>query len=912
MSAAPSPALPLRSALGRGDLLRLAVRLDDRALDRVAAQWGYCVLAEAEPISPSPEIPEIALLESAPTQLAEPEAEPKATTGSNLSWAPLPFWRVESYEFLAQERGEPVRPVAALTARELVAEATGRCPVPRPIVPPARLRGWLEAATQTTRPGREVDTVRIVEAWSRGTQLRTFPHRAARGTTGSVRLLVDASERLMPFWEDQRDLERQLRRLVGKAALEPARGTEPLARAWFAPRNRDSWPLRRIEPGQVVLLLGDLGFLSREDRRDGWLRLGRELARAGARLHALVPCPRNRWEGDAARVWRAVDWQQPTGRQAQEGPRLSPAALKRRALRLLCLLSPSLRIEPALVRAVRALFPPDRADLGTEADLWARPELRGQSAVGAAFEPEAQKRWRARFERLPREVREAVLEVLTSLHTYLPRELRDEEVLTGELLGGLSETWRPRVEEARLHLARLARTRAEATGLSLAWKEALTKRVRLLSTRLPSAVWQALQLGDSLRLAVAALAREEPEAPFPAGYVPLPEAGDEDRRWRVIQQGEELLLEPWSPAPWEGPGSPIAEIRGGVVLARQGEGSVAVQLSAAAQRFEPANPSPLILTTSLERLTLQRTEVPDWATAAGRDRYSLWAAFEVKGVEHRMRWIPPGRFWMGSPEEEEGRWDNEGPRHEVELTRGFWLGEVPCTQDLWEAVMGSNPSWFRSPDRPVETVSWQDCGRFLKKLKRQDGRLGLRLPTEAEWEYACRAGTTASTYAEERWIFGELDSPVLDEIAWYSGNSGLGFELEQVWRSSDWSEKQYPHTKAGTRRVGTQCPNPWGLHDTLGNVWEWCQDFSGEYSRALQRDPDGASSGSDRVFRGGSWLDDEQYVRAAARGWYAQSSRGDDLGFRLARGQEAAPSQSGGGAPSRGVGAGAGSHRRNL
>ncbi len=134
----------------------------------------------------------------------------------------------------------------------------------------------------------------------------------------------------------------------------------------------------------------------------------------------------------------------------------------------------------------------------------------------------------------------------------------------------------------------------------------------------------------------------------------------------------------------------------------------------------------------------------------------LWAKVEVEDVPVRFRWIPPGRFRMGSPDDEAGRWKDEGPRHEVTLTRGFWLAETSCTQALWEAVVGENPSRFQSSDRPVDQMSWDDCQGFLEKVNGRVPGLEARLPTEAEWEYACRAGTETSTYA-----------PDLDKIAWW-------------------------------------------------------------------------------------------------------------------------------------------------
>ncbi|MDY7095521.1 MAG: formylglycine-generating enzyme family protein [Acidobacteriota bacterium] len=276
---------------------------------------------------------------------------------------------------------------------------------------------------------------------------------------------------------------------------------------------------------------------------------------------------------------------------------------------------------------------------------------------------------------------------------------------------------------------------------------------------------------------------------------------------------------------------------------------------------------------------------PDWAVEWGEDRYGVFASFEVEGVPQRLRWIPPGRFWMGSPEHEKGRWDDEGPRHLVELTEGFWLAETPCTQALWQAVMGENPSRFQSPQWPVEQVSWEDCHRFFEAVEEKEPRLKCRLPTEAEWEYACRAGTEGATWAGDLEILGANNAPLLDDIAWYGGNSGKGFDLEGGVDSSDWPEKQYDHTEAGTREVALKERNPWGLYDMLGNVFEWCSDWKEEYPSELQVNPAGSERGAHRVLRGGSWRSYAQSVRAASRYWSHPAARSDHLGVRLALGQ---------------------------
>ncbi len=207
----------------------------------------------------------------------------------------------------------------------------------------------------------------------------------------------------------------------------------------------------------------------------------------------------------------------------------------------------------------------------------------------------------------------------------------------------------------------------------------------------------------------------------------------------------------------------------------------------------------------------------------------------------------PGRFTMGcAPMGSSPNFDNRA--HEVTLTRGFWMQKAPLTQVQWIAVMGSNPSHFSDNElRPVEQVSWEDAQTFLRALNQQTGK-EFRLPTEAEWEYACRAGTPG----------GYAGSP--DELAWYSANSG--------------------HT---THPVATRTPNAWGLYDMHGNVWEWCQDCYAMLPEARAQDPTGATSGSARVLRGGSWVNDDYYARSFHRYSLSASFRSSIIGFRLAR-----------------------------
>ena len=240
---------------------------------------------------------------------------------------------------------------------------------------------------------------------------------------------------------------------------------------------------------------------------------------------------------------------------------------------------------------------------------------------------------------------------------------------------------------------------------------------------------------------------------------------------------------------------------------------------------------------------------PAWASAWGQDSYGPWVAFRVGGVEQRLRWIPPGRFLMGSPDDDREAIEREKPQHEVQLTKGFWLFDTPCTQALWQVVMGENPSRFQGDDRPVERVRWEDCREFIRKLNVLLPGLALCLPTEAEWEYACRAETDTPRYAQD-----------LDAIAWYSENSDRE-----------------------THPVGQKDPNVWGLYDMLGNVEEWCHDGHRDYTRERVVDPIGPlETGVERVVRGGLWVGDAQCVRAAYRDWSVPGYRNDYVGFRCA------------------------------
>lgn len=206
--------------------------------------------------------------------------------------------------------------------------------------------------------------------------------------------------------------------------------------------------------------------------------------------------------------------------------------------------------------------------------------------------------------------------------------------------------------------------------------------------------------------------------------------------------------------------------------------------------------------------------------------------YTVNGVSFKMIAVKGGTFQMGSDYE----YDYANPVHQVTLTKGYYIGETEVTQELWTAVMGSNPSYFTgNMQRPVEKVSWDDCQTFISRLNQLTGE-NFRLPTEAQWEYAARGGNKSKGY-----IYS--GSNTIDDVAWYYSNSSFT-----------------------THPVKTKAPNELGIYDMTGNVWEWCSDWYGSYSSAAQTDPTGPSTGSSRVGRGGCWDNDEMVIHVTRHG----------------------------------------------
>lgn len=876
----------MNAAVDLADLARLFAASPELDHARAAALLG---LRLREPA------PEETTKDDPAPQAEAPAGTLSVTAEETVSAAhdePMSFWRMESETRDTDtregsgERGDVTEDVPDERLDEDILHDTTRSifdtPPTEPLTPWSRLWPRLQRALQGAIEGRDPDVGALVRMWGRGEIARKVPRVKRRVWAGRVALWVDRSERLLPFWDDQDEVHKHLRALCGREAVRLCR-VDHAAEVLTAAREG-------VEADVPVLVLGDLGAYGTPYDRACWRSAAEHLQRCGVRRSALVVCPPERLDAASARAWSATPWE-------HDGCDHSATTRDERAAALLRLAAPAALVQPGMLRALRKLLPSTRVDASTEADVWQHADLSAQDASGMAFRTDAARRWRRRFaedDDLDDVSREAARDVIAAWHAQAPRELMHAETLAWHSwarrggVGGLGD----------LPAAREFARRVEGTLVAGAVFGEATEDVRRYGRELTGA------LHERVYKEVPELVRVWRESHRGVEGVEVPRTIPRERLTggarfalrdvAVRQVGDVLVVSTMRGSAWpseaRGAGSPVATLAGvgEHLLVRYGDGAWWQRVFEDGMEIALRNGSAITLGGARGEVVLRPWARESWATAAGRDHYGLWAEFKVKGVAYRMRWIPAGTFMMGSPEAEVGRFDRE-VLHAVTLTRGYWLVETPVTQGLWEAVMGKNPSGFEGDDRPVESVSWEDCREFCARLNEQVPGLEVALPTEAQWERACRAGTTTATWLGD--LSDEIRAPELEPIAWYRANSGNE-----------------------THAVRGKAANPYGLYDVLGNVWEWCSDWYGEYSSAPAIDPIGAGTGAERVVRGGSFFNVARLVRAAIRLADAPGNRDGNLGLRLCRGQESALRSTQAGAGERrgaagGRGAGRDTHR---
>jgi len=482
----------------------------------------------------------------------------------------------------------------------------------------------------------------------------------------------------------------------------------------------------------------------------------------------------------------------------------SPASRGRRADRLLGLLSSSVRIEPGLLRAVRRALPPGEADAGTEADVWQHRDIASRHPVAATPHREAIQRTSS----IGQEADALVQEALRHRHHWrqgLPREIWFLEVIG---LPAAVRRYLPHPEDFETACRFFAVLHNDPSRVidDLQAVESWLDEVRALAT--PEA-WDVTAFREAVGPVALRDRRFVPPASVDPGSIEVrpDEGGDPFPAQQLLlelrQLGRDLTL---SSRDDQEPGA--GSLMG---VLRSGNGLLSVSVTDDGK--------------------------PAWADDWDEDAHGAWASFSVVGrdgarITQRLRWCPPGRFQMGSPETEEGRYPDEGPRHEVAIGEGFWMFDTACTEALWQAVTDRTPDPRRGAEFPVTNVSWTDAQSFVRQLNAAKPGLDLSLPSEAQWEYACRAGT---------------DTPY---------NCGTKISGDLICYAS-----------RAPVAVGSLPPNGWGLFEMHGNVFEWCADhWHDSYDGAPANGSAwmAARGAAPRVVRGGSWYDGARDVRAAS------------------------------------------------
>ncbi len=773
---------------------------------------------------------------------------------------PLPFWRCAEQLRPQRERTQPVyQPWQGWSATPIHASDLFVPLAPWSELEP-RLRGMLDQVL-----GSAIDVDRLVSQVARLESIQRIPRQLKRAWGRRVYVVREDSSRLAPLHHDQQQVVQQLRRLLPPGELWHVRGVSPEG-LWY---DVDDHPelsqqdarFQQPDAAATLLVLSDLGVFDEAGRESAaWLLWARRMVSAGHRLLVLLPCAEDRLSPALRDLFTVRTWQSPRV-LVQDAPQRAEL-LEQIAIAAAL----TIRLEPGLLRQLRQQVL-GCVDGSLELEYWNSTRMRAQHPfAGTPDRQLACDSLLPLFEQWPQSQRRLVLQ---TVRQYRRTRQDCPEIWFEELLS-LSESSR--------HLAE-PQDVAEAFSLHADYERNLHSQteygrnvrgwLRSAVRRYPREAREDPEVGPLLQPLFDAVL-DGTGRPEPAGAIG-------EQRCVIRPAGQRLQLQVVSQtAASSVPPPRVAELE-----TERNAG----QLQADLERKSGVG-SPVGLAGDFGRLRLEQFQRPNWAVGVGYDRYGVWADLSVgadaTGRERlqRLRWIPGGEFWMGSPADEPGRDDDE-LRHRVCISRGYWMFDSACPQWLWQSVMGRNPSYFVDPDRPVESVSWEDCQEFLERLNELLGvGASFRLPSEAEWEYACRSGTESALYTGGLTLVGRNHGPELDLIAWYGGNSGVGYDLERSVESSDWEEKQYEFSRSGSRGVKLKVSNCWGMYDMLGNVWEWCGDWYEEYDMGQITDPVGASSGSARVIRGGGWFSNARSVRAAYRDWSGPGGAGSHLGFR--------------------------------
>ncbi len=785
----------------------------------------------------------------------------------------------------------------------------------RPLIRWPRLSPFLKQRMGTDLTGTCLDLRRLLRLATNGKPLLQLPRRTRRAWASQGVIIWDQSSEMFPFAEDVAWLCHQLKRERGHGGLR-------VIECKGCPRIRD---LAAVIPGTPILALSAMGqFTNDEVARARWHAFGNWLQTQGHHFQAISPVPKDRWNPELAQTWSLVNWDrghrlpraQSSSHRSHKSYKshslstmglmrpIEPTGQKTPADDLLDLLSPSSLVEPALLREARMLMAAryrgqQPVNAGTEWDAWHHADgWHSISSFGFLPGEVYDERLARRRELADRELVCQISNAICIQHETCSSVIAAEAELRSCLTGASDEDQLAKVKSLldRVidRLKRLARHPQNREGRISGLPEWFPQMIQRLSPDIRQDPAIETTIAEGLALAHTWL---KTDVELPRGVnvdrfdeaTRLAAAAIEDAAdpidYIVGMHGSHLSFFPADSD--QRIQTPLGRIRAGgsqriQIASSPSSETTWIQLNG---EYHPgirlkSPPSELTIESSHSRLHFAGIERPDWAQRMWYDKFGIAAEFKINDVPFVLRWIPPGHFLMGSPDDEQGRYIDEGPQHVVTISRGFWMGETPVTQGQWAAVgnaadsgkrskmkLKANPSRFTgSENLPVEQVSWETCVSFCNVLTGLVSREKnwFQLPTEAQWEYACRAGTQSAFNDGSACTEPEGNDPALAILGWFGDNS---------------EKKTHP--------VKQKRPNHWGLYDMHGNVWEWCRDGMRDFAEVPEDDPVGPMEESaGRVVRGGSWLYPAQRCRAAYRDHDPPGSVWDYFGFRLFAGQE--------------------------
>lgn len=871
--------------------------------------------------------------------------------------------RYASEQEASQEQPQIFQAVTALSDEEMAnfwAKETNAIhePIrPHSLVQPKTMTPLIRHSLRQ-QVGQRLAVKTLVKQVAKQQLLTKLPMEPRVLPAGRVTVIADLNQRVLPFWDDMRQACELIKQKHGKIGLDmrvlakdEPQNTYYAYQDWQAQNlNPQAW--QKIPVQSQVFILSDLGQLTAKHSliRQQWLRFIKQLNHRGITPIVLAPIAAEKQCPIFQAKTQLLLWQR-HGQCKSQRSRGNPAQHQHDVERVLSFLSLSPHIEPDLLRALCELLEQQAGNTGIEAAVYLHPHVQwGYTAI--ALKAEQREHYQQQFKQQPATLKQAVFELIARHHSSQFGAVWAEAILNAETLMTVDKQLVQQAEQlmlgftkhfsqtsshegmtrfAKRHLSRLQSAQHKnkdyvSALYTVAYREQLQHGQalpELYDTQIANQIlrqhrrkqaYVIQQVGENLLVSHAAHAQGQVLARFettqttifvngelvPSPQTPLLEKKglkDEDRK---LQEVHSLSL------------GERARVRGFLTLDTGQEQFVIHRLQkpswASAMQMQDGQ-----LTATLplagKDYALQPHYNPDHAQhltwqplddekTLGFDRYGLFADVVIKGITQRFRYIEPNTFMMGSPEDEKGRYSNED-YHQVTLTQGYWLADTTCTQALWRAVMGKNPSEFNeNPQNPVENVSWLDVQQFLNKLNQILPNLKAHLPTEAQWENACRAGTTTPFSFE-----GEIDLSKVN----YSGNwddSGFGSNALQQTAPV----KSYP-------------ANPWGVYEMHGNVWEWCLDewqsnlgteqvfdpVNASFRSGVKPEQSPANTGSvlentsiydstllanaedialRRVLRGGSGFNNGRYCRSVFRSRNAVGYRYRYFGFRVALGHE--------------------------